>query len=217
MTTRKIAIGAAVAAVVILLAWFVFLWRPQSAALDAAADREAVAANTNAELELRVQRLRAAQADAPALRARVEALQVAVPEEPELAEFILAADTAATESGVDFLTISPTPPTPSADPALPSTVDLAITVDGGYFQVLDYLNRLSVMDRLVVIDTLSLAAASAEPGFTDISVSLSAKVFTTAPPEALPGETVTPGTAPPVAGAPDPSAPEQDTSVEEAP
>lgn len=217
MTTRKIAIGAAVAAVVVLLAWFVFLWRPQSAALDTAAEREATAANTNAELELRVQRLRAAQADAPALRARVAALQVAVPEDPELAEFILAADTAATESGVDLLTISPTPPAPSLDPALPSSVNLAITVDGGYFQVLDYLNRLSVMDRLVVIDTLNLAATSAEPGFTDISVSFSARMFTTAPPEPLPGEAVTPGTPPPVASAPDPNAPDQDASAEEAP
>jgi hypothetical protein len=37
-------------------------------------------------------------------------------------------------------------------------------VDGGYFQVLDYLNRLEAMDRIVVVDTLSLAPSGAEDG-----------------------------------------------------
>jgi hypothetical protein len=34
-------------------------------------------------------------------------------------------------------------------------------VKGGYYQVLDYLNRLESIPRLVVVDQVSLAAADA--------------------------------------------------------
>jgi hypothetical protein len=53
---------------------------------------------------------------------------------------------------------------PSADASAVSAINLAVTVDGGYFQVLDYLNRLEAMDRIVVVDTLSLAPSGARTG-----------------------------------------------------
>ena len=193
--TRKIALVAVGASVALLIAWFVLLWGPQGGELADAEEREDVAVAANAELELRRDRLVAAQAEAPALQARVEALRVAVPDSPNLAQFILDANDAATASGVDFLSISPTPPAANADPLLPSEVGLAITVDGGYFQVLDYLNRVDDMSRIVVVDTLGLSPTGTEEGGpTGLSVSLSARMFTTARPEGLPGEAPVPAT-----------------------
>lgn len=193
--TRKYALIAAGAAVAILLAWFVLLWGPQGGKLADAEEREVTAAAANGELELRRDRLVAAQADVPALQAKVESLRVAVPDSPDLAQFILNANDAASASGVDFLSISPTPPAVSTDLALPSSVNLAISVDGGYFQVLDYLNRLDDMDRIVVVDTLGLSPTGGEEGGpTGLSVSVSARMFTTATPEALPGAAPAPVT-----------------------
>ena len=192
--TRKITFGAVGAALVLLLAWFVLLWGPQGGRLEDARDREEAAASANSELELRLDRLQAAQADAPALQAEVEALRVAVPDDPQLAQFILEANDAAAASGVDFLSVSPTPPAASLDPLLPAAVNLAVTVDGGYFQVLDYLNRLDAMDRIVVVDTLALAPAAAEGGPTTLSVTLAARMFTTASPDGLPGAAPVPAT-----------------------
>lgn len=193
--TRKIALAAVGASVALLVAWFVFLWGPQGGELADAQEREDAAAVTNGELELRRDRLVAAQAEAPALQAKVESLRVAVPDSPDLAQFILNANDAAAASGVDFLSISPAPPAASVDPALPSAVNLSITVDGGYFQVLDYLNRVDDMDRIVVVDTLGLSPTGGEDGGpSGLSVSLSARMFTTASPDGLPIEAPVPAT-----------------------
>jgi Tfp pilus assembly protein PilO len=192
--TRKIAIGAGGASLLLLIVWFVLLWGPQGGKLEDAREREEVAVAANDELALRRDRLVAAQADAPALLAKVETLRVAIPDDPQLAEFLLAANEAATSSGVDFLTISPTEPTAGIDPAA-SDVSLAVTVDGGYFQVLDYLNRLEAMDRIVVVDTLSLTPSGGEDGeAVRLSVSLAARMFTSAAPEDVPSATPAPAT-----------------------
>ena len=183
--TRKILLGSVGAALLLLVAWFVLLWGPQGGKLEDARARQDVAVAANGELELRRDRLVAAQADAPALQARVDTLRVAVPDEAQLAQFILEANEAAAASGVDFLSISPSPPAASLDPLLPSAVNLAIAVDGGYFQVLDYLNRVDAMDRIVVVDTLALAPGGGEGGPATLSVSLSARMFTTAPPDGV--------------------------------
>ena len=188
--TRKTTLIAVGASLALLVAWFVLLWGPQGGKLSDAEDREEVAVAANAELELRRDRLVAAQADAPALQAKVESLRVAVPDSPELAQFILNANDAAAASGVDFLSISPTPPSASLDPLLPAEVILSITVDGGYFQVLDYLNRVDDMERIVVVDTLALTPTGGEEAApTGLSAALTARTFTTAVPEALPGAT----------------------------
>lgn len=186
--TRKIALISVGASVALLAAWFVLLWGPQGGELADAEAREEAAVAANDELELRRDRLVAAQADAPALQAKVESLRVAVPDSPELAQLILNANDAAAASGVDFLSISPTPPAVSPDPLLPSEINLSITVDGGYFQVLDYLNRVDDMERIVVVDTLALTPSGGEEDApAGLSAALTARMFTTAGPEALPG------------------------------
>lgn len=187
-TSRKIILGAAGAAIALFALWFLLLWGPQGGKLADAEEAEQASAATNAELVLRRDRLKAAQADAPALQAKVETLRTAVPDDPKLAEFILEANDAASAAGVDFLSINPTPPAPSLDPAAPSDVMLSLTVDGGYFQVIDYLNRLSDLNRVVVVDTLGLTPTSSVGEPLSISVALSARMFTTAVPAPVPGE-----------------------------
>ena len=158
--------------------WFLLLWSPQGARLTDARARQEAAAAENSQLEVRAARLVAAEQRRPELAADLETLRVAVPDAPDLAQFLLDANSASVEAGVDFISISPTPPTPSATPGLPSEVALSISVEGGYFEVLDFLDRLSSLPRVVVVDTLGLTASDG-PG-TPLSVSLTARMFTTA-------------------------------------
>lgn len=178
-TQRRNLLIAAGVAVLILVLWFVLLWRPQTDRLESAREREQVAADQNAQLELELARLRSAAERRNELVASQERLRSAIPEDPQLAQFILDANDAATASGVDFLSISPTPPSPSETPGVPSVVALSITVDGGYFQVLDYMNRMNTMERIVVIDTINTSPGGDEGGGR-LSVSISARMFTTA-------------------------------------
>ena len=176
---RKVILLFVGAAFGLVALWFLLLWSPQGGRLSDARDREQTAAATNSQLELRAARLAAAEERRPELTADLEALRVAVPDSPDLAQFLLDADTASTAAGVDFISISPTPPAASPTAGLPSEIALSISVEGGYFQVLDFLNRLSSMPRIVVVDTLGLTAAG-EGGDASLTVAINARMFTTA-------------------------------------
>lgn len=200
-----IGVGASLAAVAL---WFFLLWSPQGGRLEDARSREEAAASVNSELEVKVARLSAAEQRRPELTADLEALRVAVPDAPDLAQFLLDANTASTEAGVDFLSISPTPPVASTTPGQPSEIVLSINVEGGYFQVLDFLNRVTALPRIVVVDTLGLT--SAESAQEPLSVALTARMFTTATsvaqaPAPAPAAATPAPTTPPTTTAPAPS------------
>jgi Tfp pilus assembly protein PilO len=217
MRSRSILIGVG-AGLVALLLWFLLLWQPQSGRLQEASDRRETAEAENARLELERDRLRAAQERAPQLQATVDRLRVAIPNQPELAQFLLAANDAAQQSGVEFLSISPSPPTPAEGDATLSQVNLSISVAGGYFQVLDYLNRLDALPRLVVVDTLAVSPGAGDAGTpAALSVSVSARMFTTASPDAAadsppPAPDMEPDT--PAPGDPDGTDPDGGTDTE---
>ena len=85
-------------------------------------------------------------------------------------------------SGEDFLSISPSPPV-AARGAAPAEVKLELNVTGTYFEIIDYLDRLNDLARLVVVDTLGLTPGAGAAGSTDqMSVALSARMFTTQSP-----------------------------------
>jgi type IV pilus assembly protein PilO len=194
MNRRAVLIAFGAAALLLVL-WFLLLWGPQGGRLRAAEDRQTAAEAQNSALELRLSRLQASQERAPELMADLEELRRAVPDDPELAQFILDANEAASDSGVDFLSISPGVPEQS-DPLLPPVIRLAINVTGGYFEVLDYLDRLTNLPRVVVIDDLSLTPTGGDAG-GELNVALTARMFATSAPQVA----TTTTTAPPADGA----------------
>ena len=181
------------AGVVVVILWFVALYSPQSSALKDARKRANDAAQQTATLRDQLSRLQQAQQSQPLKQSQLETLRVAIPDTPNLAQFILDANDAASRAGIDFLSISPTPPssasqgatTPTAagggagaTGAQPVPIKIAMTASGGYFQVLDFVNRLNSLPRIVVVDSLQVSAQS---GGATLSVSLSERIFTTSP------------------------------------
>ncbi len=191
---RRIVMIATGVLVVMFGLWYVFGFRSQSNELDAARAAEDQARTTNEQLELRISQLKVSRKNMPKLSAALERLRRAIPEDPNLAEFILQANEIAEASGVDWLNIAPAPPATGAAANLPATVGLNITVDGGYFQVLDYLNRLSELPRIVIIDSLSLTPGEAEAsGAPRMSAVLTGRMFST---KGAPAGTDAEGTSP---------------------
>jgi Tfp pilus assembly protein PilO len=170
------------ASLAVVLLWYVFFWAPRGHGLSSAKKQAGAAVAKQAELQNQLRLLQGLQQRSAITRARLEQLRIAIPDQPALAEFILDANAAATKAGIDFLSISPQPPASgsAAGGTVPvagaSTINMSITASGGYFQVLDWLNRLDLLQRLVVIDQLALSAAPS----AGLSVSLSARMFTTA-------------------------------------
>jgi Tfp pilus assembly protein PilO len=222
-------IGAG-ALLVVVLGWYFLLWGPRSDALETAQGRRTAAEAQQGELQARITRLEAAQRNEPRNRARLETLRTAVPDNPNLAQFILDANDAAAAAGIEFLSIAPTPPAAPA-PAAPVTtttvagtattvagtattvatggpaarpaeITLGLQITGGYFQVLDFMNRLDRLPRIVVTDGLTISGAGGT-GTTRLTVSVQARMFTRTVPAGFGGSTTTVpgGTTTTVAGA----------------
>lgn len=202
MTRRNVLI-AGVAAGLVLVLWYLLLWGPRKTDLSEAKDRRETAETQRDELAARVARLRASQKDEPMKRAQVEALRSTVPDEANLAAFILDTNDAASKAGIDFISVAPSEPaaaaapvatatpvavTPSTDAAgepaptaaLPAEIKLQLKITGGYFQVLDFLNRVGEMPRLVITDGLTISSDEK----AKLSVGMTARMFVrSVPPE----------------------------------
>ncbi|MEM8906027.1 MAG: type 4a pilus biogenesis protein PilO [Actinomycetota bacterium] len=161
MNRRLILIAAALSVAVIGL-WWVFLFSPAGDDLAAAEDRRDGAETQLVTLREQRDRLSLLVEQRPFFQSELESLRAAVPEDDDLAGIILSIDEAAKASGVTFESFS------ASESGTPdgfglSPVLLQASGDGGYFQVLDFINRLNRIHRIVVIESLSLtSAASAE-------------------------------------------------------
>lgn len=232
MNRRHLLISGA-AALVVLLVWYAMLWSPRKSALSDATERREAAEAKRDELATRVARLRASQKDEPLKRAQLEALRTTVPDEPNLAAFILDTNDAASKAGIDFISVAPSEPTPAvpvtpgapgvtavaAAPApvatattgvaaAPAEIKVQLQITGGYFQVLDFLNRINELPRLVVTDALTVNSDDK----AKLTVGVTARMFVrTVPPgfgnvpAGVPAATPAPTTAAPVAAASQPS------------
>lgn len=201
---RSIVIGV-VAAFVVLLLWWFLLWSPQRKKIDDAKKRREAAEQQVSQLRVTLSRLQELKRTEALKRSQIEALRVAVPDQPNLAQFILDANDAANKAGIDFLSVTPSPPAAAAAgggtaAGAPAAVNLAMSITGGYFQVLDFVNRLTDLPRIVVIDNLSLTAGDG----SNMTVSITARMFTTSAAPVAPSTTVPAGaaTTTTVAGAP---------------
>lgn len=188
---------------VVLLWWFAILSPKRSATSTARAEADAAVARGQ-ELEQTLARLRELDRNRPQIEADLRALNAAIPATPDLATFILSANEIAASSGVDFLSIAPSPPAAATTAGAPTSVALAIQVKGDFFAVVDYLNRLEDLERIVVVDDISLASGAGSSGSgaagasgatgassdpSALSVTLAARMFTRAVPSGATGTT----------------------------
>ncbi|MGH9103306.1 MAG: type 4a pilus biogenesis protein PilO [Acidimicrobiales bacterium] len=227
------AVGSALLVLVVAV-WYVGLWAPRSRQITQVMAQQAAATTQQAQLVAELSQLQAAAKTLTAKEAALSKMSQAVPGTPDVAPLILQINKAAKQAGVDFLSIAPSKPvaaTPSGSSAepggSPSTIQLSINVTGGFFQLLDFIDHMDALPRIVVINSLGLnpggagptsattppGAGGSGPGAVGVppvlNVSISATVFTTQVPVA-PGSTTT-TTAP--AKTSTPGAPSSGTST----
>jgi Tfp pilus assembly protein PilO len=189
---RNLAI-LAVALVVLTVAFFFLLWNPQTGRIDDARKRaDTEEQNVNA-LRVELARLQALQKDAPALREQAAKFEAAMPSDPHLAEFILLVQDASNASGIDWVSVSPSPPAAGTTQGV-SVIGIQMNVNGGYFQVQDFLVRLESLERAVKISTVNLAPGPG--GLPQLAASLSMQMFVSTPGQTAQGQTGAPQPAP---------------------
>jgi Tfp pilus assembly protein PilO len=185
--------------VLVVAVWWMFVFsgvRTDSSNVDKDID---AAKTAQSGLETELSQLEDLEANAPQTEARLEQLRKLVPQQADLASFIDEANELGVSAGVDWVSISPTAPTSTG---AVNTISFTMTVSGGYFQVLDYLNRLENTSRLVVTDGVTIEPGGTDPeasGPPKLTADITARMFSQ-------------GTVPPSATSTDPSAPVDPTA-----
>jgi Tfp pilus assembly protein PilO len=182
MRSRLPLVVGAVVVVVVVAVWYLAVFRPRGDELDEARTELDAARSEEQSLQAQLEQLQAIDENSPEIDAELGRLQALVPKRPDLASFIVAANEIAVQSGIDWISITPNEPAPGA--VGPAEIAMTIQIDGGYFQVLDYLNRLEDLERLVVVDGISISTggdegdgSTAQVGAPDLSSSLTARMF----------------------------------------
>jgi Tfp pilus assembly protein PilO len=194
MSARVRTILVAVAAVVVILAFFLLFIRPKQSELTTAKADVATAENATQQLRAELLRLQALEDNAPQLQADLDEMRRRVPEEDEVGNFIFQAQEAANQAGVRFVQITPELPKPPPEGADLAEVRVTIGANGGYFAVQDFLRRLYALDRAVRIDNLTVVAVedAADPTTQgDLEMSAVARIFFELPPGSPTTETTT--------------------------
>jgi Tfp pilus assembly protein PilO len=169
----RILVFGGMLAVVTMLA-FVVVLRPQAASIadirqQAEAQRQRVE-----ERNLDLHQLQALQQEAPQLRARAQRVDTAMPNDPQLAQFVLQVHDAARKSAIDWLAVSPGLPQAGQQAGV-EEISLSMNLTGGYFQVEDFVARLETLGRALKISQVTLGPGPA--GLPQLAAALVMKIF----------------------------------------
>jgi type IV pilus assembly protein PilO len=177
--TRKIAAGAAGAAVLLLLVWYGALWRPETQHLNSAHHARAAAEQQVAQLDQKVLGLKVLKRQIPADTAKLAQFEAAVPNNPDLRQALDQLQQAATNSGVLLGSVGPEAPvattsgSSTAQSSGPPSISLSMTATGTYAQTMAFVTALDNMPRTVVVDQLAITGGNTET----VTASLSARIF----------------------------------------
>ena len=199
MKTKNMMVGI-LAGVLVVALWYTMLLKPIKAKTSKV---KADTANQESRLSPLQSQLARAQNDAThvaTFNAQLKSLQQAMPDSPALAAFIRDVNNISVASGVAWQSVTHSPPTPGANGSMSLTV--GIQVKGTYGQVLEYLTRLSALQRLVVVDSVQLSTAGSSgaggaqtsggstgpfTGSTQLSATIAARMFESPAASALVG------------------------------
>jgi Tfp pilus assembly protein PilO len=186
VTRRNELVLAGVGALLVLVAATLLLVRPtRQATADANAERDTAISESQA-LRDQIKALEALKPKEAELKANLAKAEF--PATPSLPALVDALQDAASLSGVDLGTVSPTTPQTSKTSPLLAQITTTVNVSGGYFEIQDFLVRLEnlvkgtdpgrIDPRSVLIESVNLASGS--EGATGDSAAATADASTSA-------------------------------------
>lgn len=213
---NRVVLGVLAAILLVTVAWWFAFYSPaneQQAALEAETDQ---LITQQGQLRNQLAQLNDIREREVEIRADLSRLEQFIPTTPGQASLIRQSQLAADASGVDFLTLAfeePEAVDGAPSPAQAGLVlgQIAVTgsVEGGYFQIVDFLRRLEVeVTRAILVDSVQIEEG--EDGFPQLQATFTARVFAlvtqpvdpNAPPPADPNATPTEGPEPADGAAP---------------
>lgn len=195
---RQALMLVAVGAILLVVVFYLFGWKPKSEEIAEIQTQTDEAVAQQSLLRTQIATLESVRASAPEIEAALAAAESLLPREAALPSALRQLQLAADDSGVELLTISPGRPAADEDFPELARISLAITADGSYFQLVDFLRRLedpTITPRVILFENVTIAITE----YPTLSAALTGSMFAVLP-------------APPA-----PPAPEPDATVPAAP
>ncbi len=156
---QKNAIVIVLAVLLVAFVWYQFVYASAESAARKA-NQEARDQQTNlATLKSEVSKASGANKTPEERKAALDELQSAIPVQAQLSEFLRQTDSIRNATGVAFQSITPSTPTYVGGVA---NINVGITVQGTYAQVMGYVDRLLKLPRLVVVDNVAVTTTTAQ-------------------------------------------------------
>jgi len=180
----------ALGSVLVIVVWFMFLINPKRSELsdidDQIADTQVQAQGVRGE----VAALKDIRDSELTYRRAIAEVESSIPATPDLAAFIEAIDLLSIETGVEVLSLTPSPPSPLVEGQLFQALSINIDAQGQFFEALGFLYGLQDLDRLVKINSVTMTTLTTGDGNREVSMTLRGSIFTLA--TDLPTPTVEP-------------------------
>ena len=203
-TTTKWYGGAALAAVLVLVAGYFLLVAPARSNADEVTAAAQAQEDANRALQARIDGLKAQYKDLPELQKDLAALQTHLPTTPQMPALLRSLSTAAAKSGVVLVSVTPANPTAlstngqaagpitSANTGAPGSVSdypVAIAIQGNFANVKLFMASLEALPRSVLVTGLNVTRAGEAQGGVDatstangsLKALVSAHVFSATP------------------------------------
>lgn len=159
--TRKIAAAAVAILVVLAVGWYFILWSPQTAKIRTAKATLATAQTSEVALQGQLTALEKLKTSLPLMRRQLGTLDASLPAGSQLDRTISQVSAAADEADVVVVSISPQQSAGSVvAPAGLNEVPVSLTVNGSYFQLMNFIYFLDHMPRLFVVSGINLSPGS---------------------------------------------------------
>jgi Tfp pilus assembly protein PilO len=235
-TTRKWTAGAALVAVLVLVAgWFLLVAPKQSEASDLKTQAQ-TQEDTNATLQTQIATLKQEYKSLPEQQAQLAKLHEQIPQTGQMPTYVTQLIAAADRSGVKLKTMTPQDPatlgtaalgvTTTTTPLSPDSLagqNVDVEVEGSYFEIMKFESELETLQRYVLVTGVTVAELE-DTGSTTTTAAPTNKVLTgtfntrvflvpaapttevVQPPGTVAAPTTAPTTAPSTATSPSPAA-----------
>jgi Tfp pilus assembly protein PilO len=155
VSRRGIAL-AVLGAVLVAAVWWVFFISPRNSDISDLDGQITTAEDQEAILRAELKQLQDIAASELTYRSAIGQLETSIPEDPDIADFIESLDLLAAETGVNLLGVAQAVPV-LVEGGTFYEIGVSIAIDGQYFEVLGFMFGLSDLERLVVVDSVSLS------------------------------------------------------------
>lgn len=177
MNTRLARLGLPSTVALLLV---IFGWLPARAAVQSAETQTDASTQLIETLTEEDELLTELEGSAANLDLERVAQEEAIPDTPQLPEFILALETLTNEVGAEVIDVVPTSILgPFDDPATPigtSSVLLSVSLHGTFDQTIDLMDELVMLPRIVIVESVGLGTDDTASG---LAIDLELRIFTT--------------------------------------